>query len=139
MAASRRISLIAREIRERVSPAGFELLLRNASRISEGQAAGGRYDGCTMVTFDLEVARQAVRERCDVATAAHLGRLLEREPELLGRLRALALEEALRIASRPLRAPETEIRVRVESCRVFVDIDVEGELSSSVAAGRPAR
>ncbi len=135
MAASRRVSLIAREIRERVSPAGFELLLRGASRISEGQAAATRYDGSTMFTFDLEGARAEVRERCDVATAAHLARLLEREPELLARLRALALEEARRIAGRPLRELDADLRVRVEGCRVFVDVDVEGELAPGAAAG----
>jgi hypothetical protein len=135
MAASRRVSLIAREIRERVSPAGFELLLRAAGRISEGQSAGGRYDGSTMITFDLDAARATVRERCDVATAAHLARLLERDEALLARLREVALEEARRIAGQPLRALEADLRLRVEGCRVFVDIDVEAELTPAAATG----
>ena len=135
MASSRRVALIAREIRERLSPAGFDLLLRGASRISEGQAQGARYDGSTMITFDLEAARSEVRERCDVATAAHLARLLEREAALLARLRELAIGEARRIAGRPLYKLEADLRVRVEGCRVFVDIDVEGELSSAAATG----
>jgi uncharacterized membrane protein YccC len=129
MVASRRVSLIAREIKERVSVAGFDLLLRAARRISEGELAGVRYYGSTMVTLDLEASRAEVRDRCDVATAARLARLLAAESELLSRLRALAEGEARRIASRPLGPLEVDVEVRAEGCRVLVDMDVEGELA----------
>jgi hypothetical protein len=127
MAVVRQVSLIRREIREQISPVGLELLLLNASRISEGRvAADGRYYGSTMLTIDLALARDQVREACDVATAARLARLLELDAPAKARLRELAIEEARRVAQRTVGKLEVDMRVRVEGNAVFVDLDVEG-------------
>jgi hypothetical protein len=127
MARCRRVSLFRREIKERVSPAGFDLLLDRASKISEGQISGQRYYGSTMLTLDLRAVEAGVSEPCDVATAQRLARLLAGEPEILDRLRGLALADARRIARRKMGRLETDLRVRTESSRVLIDIDVEGE------------
>jgi len=127
MAAARRVSLFRREIKERVSPAGFELLLAAARKISEGRLTGAHYDGSTMLTLDLATVDDGVRDACDVATALHLGQLLRLEPTLLERARALAAEDARRLAARPLSRLELEVRIQVEGCRILIDIDVEGE------------
>jgi hypothetical protein len=127
MAAVRRVSLFRREIRELVSPAGFDALLRSSSRISEGRPQpGGRYFGSTMITLDLGHAREWVRDACDVATALRLARLMEQDAEVLGRVRSIAIEEACRLARLPMERLEVDIRVRPDGCRVFIDADVEG-------------
>lgn len=127
MAAVRRISLFRREIRESIPPAGVELLLDHAARISEGQvAADGRYYGSTMLTIALEQLQGAICDSCDVSTAEHLARLLEAAPEVQEQTCRLALAEACRIAGRRLQRVEADMRVRWEGTRVFVDIDVEG-------------
>ena len=129
MAACPRVSLFRREIKVRVSPAGFDLLLDRARKISEGQISGERYYGSTMLTLDLAALVGGVSEPCDVATAQRLARVLAEEPELLSRLRRLALADARRIAQRRVARLETDLRVRAEGCRVLVDIDVEGEMA----------
>jgi len=127
MASAQRLSLFAREIKERVSPAAFEALLAGAKWISEGQIqASGRYFGSTLITLDLERAQERLKERGDVATAARLAELLGSETALLARVRQLSLQEAKRIATRPLPQLATEVHVRTEGCRVLVDVEVEG-------------
>jgi hypothetical protein len=126
MAFVRRIGLFRREIIERVSPAGLDLLLQTACRISEGQVSGDQYFGSTLLTLDLQQAEIQLQDACDVATAARLARLLEQEPVALEQIRALARAEAQRIACHPLRELELDVRIRVEGPRVFIDVDVEG-------------
>jgi hypothetical protein len=127
MAAVRRLALVRREIRERISATGLELLLRAASRISEGRiAADGRYYGSTMLTLDLGLTCGQVRDVCDVGTATRLAQLLEGDAAALAQVRRLVLEEATRVARRPLGELELEIRLRVEASTIFIDVDVEG-------------
>jgi hypothetical protein len=130
MAFARRVNLFRREIKDGVSSSGFELLLRAASKISEGQiSAGGHYYGSTMITIDLDPARGLVRDAADVATATKLATLLEKETRLLDGVRQAALQEAHGIACRPLEELQTDIRVRSEGCKIFVDVDVEGQIA----------
>jgi hypothetical protein len=127
MAVVRQVSFVRREIRERVSPVGLELLLRSASRISEGRIApDGRYYGSTMLTIDLALARDQVREACDVATATRLARLLEQDAQAKTQLRELAIAEARGVARRTIGKLEVDMRVRVEGSTIFVDLDVDG-------------
>lgn len=130
MAFVRRVGLFRREIIESVSPAGLEVLLDGAGRISEGQITGGRYFGSTMLTIDLDVLRAVVQDPCDVGTAARLARHLADEPRVKQIIRGLALREARRIAARPLVLVEAELRVHTEGTRVFLDMDLEGTLAS---------
>ena len=128
MAACPRVNLFRREIKVRVSPAGFDLLLERSRKISEGRITGQRYFGSTMLTLDLAALGGGVSEPCDVATAQRLAALLIEEPGLLARLRRLALADARRLAQRKVARLEADLRVHAEGCRVLVDIDVEGEV-----------
>ena len=134
MASSRQVSLFRREIKERLSPTGFELLLQSVKKISEGQiSATGRYYGSTMLTLDLAGVDRRIRDECDVATALRVAQLLQAEPDLLHQLRELALKDARRIARRPMLRLEADLRVRADGCRVLVDLDLEGEAAPTSA------
>jgi hypothetical protein len=136
MAFARRVNLFQREIREKPSISGFELLLRAASMISEGQVAtGGQYFGSTLLTLDLTPQQEHLRDSCDVATARRLAALLQRDEVALEQLRQIALREARKIARCPLAQLETDIRLRVEGARLLIDIDVEGQASQMATTG----
>ncbi len=136
MARARRIAAIEREVRERLSPTALEALLEAAEVISEGQVAVGddgapRYYGSTMVTLDLPRLAGVLREPCDALLARRLAALLGRDGAAQARVRALGATEAARRAGGPLVGAETEVRVRVEGPRVFLDVDVEGRPPAS--------
>jgi hypothetical protein len=130
MACARRVTLFEREIRERLSRVAVEILLDEADVLSEGQLAGEgserRYFGSTMITIDLAVLTEVVREPCDASSARRTAILLQREPRALARVRAVAEQEARRLARAPLRRVASELVFRWEGLRVFVDVDVEG-------------
>jgi hypothetical protein len=129
MASTRRVSLFKREIIERLSPAGFDVLLAGCGRLSEGQVTpDGAYYGSTMLTLDLSAAGPLLREEGDVGCARRLARLLRKERSLMRRVKQLARQEARRVAGRAIRQPEVEVRVRVEGARVLLDMDLEGEV-----------
>ncbi|MBK6847315.1 MAG: hypothetical protein IPG96_07140 [Proteobacteria bacterium] len=127
MARVRQVSLFAREVIERLSATGTELLLADLSRLSEGQRVAGRYFGSTMLTLDLRRLEGRMRDSGDVGTASRLARLWATSEPVIGRLRALALAEAQRIAGEPLQADGIDVRVRAEGSWLFVDIDLEAE------------
>ena len=136
MASARRVSLFKREIIERLSPAGFDVLLASCGCLSEGQVTpDGAYYGSTMLTLDLSTAGPLLREEGDVAAARRLARLLRKERSLVKRVKQVARREARKVAGRPIRQPEVELRVRVEGARVLLDMDLEGELETR-ARGR---
>ena len=128
MARVSHVGLFSREIREQVSVAALEVLLADATRLTEGQLSGdGHYFGSTMLTIDLEVAyeRGLLRAEADVATALRVARLLASHGPALDRLRGLAIAAAERQAELPITAVELDLRVRAEGLLVFVDVDVE--------------
>ena len=129
MAVARRVNLVGREITERLSSAGVEMLLGRAARLSEGQVlAGNRYYGSTMLTLDLQELHDVVRDSCDAATAARLARLLEGNPAVTREVRAIARQEACRIAGRQLTPNGVDMRVRSEGSCLFIDVDVEAAM-----------
>jgi hypothetical protein len=128
MATARRVSLFEREIRVRLGTAAIELLFGLAEALSEGQRQGRRYFGSTMLTFDLERARGALREAGDAADAHRLAELMQKDARVLARARALASAAAAARAGAPLASFDAELRVRVEGARVHVDLDVEASL-----------
>lgn len=136
MAVVRQVSLFAREVIERLSATGTELLLADLSRLSEGQQVGGRYFGSTMLTLDLRRLEGRMRDSGDVGTALRLARLWANSEPVIGRLRALALAEAQRIAGQPLLASGIDVRVRAEGSWLFVDIDLEAEAKDEGVAAR---
>lgn len=131
MAFVRRVSIFRREIIERISPAGLEVLLRGAERISEGQVtSGGRFYGSIMLTIDFGSVAQQVRDEGDVATASRLARQLEQERGAMEQVRRLALREARAIAGQPIARPATEVKVRTRGAQVLLDVDLEGDVAS---------
>ncbi len=127
MARVRRVSIFRREIIESVSPAGFEVLLRGARRLSEGKVDDhGRFFGSTMLTFELEQMRHLLREGGDRVVARRLAGKLAHEPSLLAMVERLAIGEACRVAGGSLRDPVAEVRISSRGSQVLLDIDVEG-------------
>lgn len=134
MAVVRRVGLFSREIIERLSLAGVEMLLSRVTKLSEGQVLGDdRYYGSTMLTLDVRELDETVRDTCDVATAMRLARLLAHSEAVADRVRGLAHAEAMRIADRPLDAAEIDVRVRAEGSWLFVDVDVEARVLAAAA------
>lgn len=138
MAFVRRVSLFQREIRETLSPTALSVLLRTAGKISEGQTTtDGRYYGSTMLTIDLEQVQSCVNDACDVATAVRLAQHISRQTMVHQQVQQIAEKEARRIACRKLKLLETEVRVRTEGQRIYVDVDVEGAVvQATVRNGR---
>ncbi|MCC6746861.1 MAG: hypothetical protein IT371_04335 [Deltaproteobacteria bacterium] len=137
MARVAHVGLFHREIVERLSPAGLDLLVATGIRLSEGEISpDGRYYGSTMVTLDLGKLAGRVRDACDVSTAVRLALLLAADAAALERFAALGRAEAQRIAGGALQALQSEVRVRAERACVFVDVDLEGQADQAAHAHR---
>jgi hypothetical protein len=135
MAVVHRVGLFSREIVERLSLAGIEMLLTRVAKLSEGQVLGDdRYYGSTMLTIDVRELDESVHDTCDVATAMRLARLLAQSEALRERVRALAHSEAVRVAGQPLDSAEIDVRVRAEGSWLFVDVDVEACVLTAASA-----
>jgi hypothetical protein len=129
MARATRITLFEREVRERLSRAALDVVFARAERLSEGQRSvrGGRdaYFGSTMLTIDLATFADVFRDACDAGTAHRLATLLESDTTTPRRIREIALREAARIAAARLKDPRTQVAIRAQGAKVFVDVDVE--------------
>ena len=129
MARATRITLFEREVRERLSRAALDVVFARAERLSEGQRSqkGGRdsYFGSTMLTIDLAAFADVFRDACDAGTAHRLAVLLEADSTTPRRIRELALREAAGIAGARLKDVRTQVTVRAQGAKVFVDVDVE--------------
>jgi len=135
MADVRQLPIFKREIIERISPAGFEVLLACAKRISEGKVEDhGIFYGSTMITLDLSNPGPQIRAGQDPAAAERMAALLSKDRKLLRRLERLGVAEACQVAGGELSDPEVDIRVTSKEQRVLLDIDVEG--TCQVVAGR---
>jgi hypothetical protein len=129
----RRIPLIRREIRERLSPNALDLLFSRAELVVEGDSEPGY--ATVMVTIDLETAADELREPADAATAMRVAELMNEAPEVRSRLLALAqLELSVRFgtAAERLRIG-LEHTIRAEGCRILIDGDVTAEIRSASA------
>lgn len=137
MAVATRVGLFSRQVIEKLSLAAIDMLLERVSTLSEGQIlSDDRYFGSTMLTLDVRELDGMVRDTCDVATAIRLARLLGQADGAADRIRALAHEEATRIAGQPLRPAGIDVRVRAEAHWIFIDVDVEGRLEVAREAQR---
>ena len=129
MARALRIAMFEREVRERLSRAALDTILAHAEVISEGQRAerNGQdsYLGSTMVTVDLESLGPILREPGDAGTAQRLAALLRADSTIKARMDALAAREVLRVAGARPKGVRTEIQIRAQGSRVFIDADVE--------------
>jgi hypothetical protein len=126
----KRIALVEREVRERLSRAAVELIFARAEVMSEGQrttrAGKPIYFGSTMLTINLEALALVLREPCDAGTARQLALLLSHDASVASRVKALAGREAARILGARLESLAAEMKVSARGARVFIDVDVEG-------------
>lgn len=149
----RRVALIRREVHETLSPSAVEVLFDHAELVVEGgEELGGRRAedrrvfATVMITIDLARCAGQVREPTDEATARRVAELMESDPRVHERLRALATRELARLggakpedfaggpeSSSPA-APKAlavtlETALRVEGTAVLLDIDAMATLA----------
>jgi hypothetical protein len=133
MAQVRKIPLIEREIREHLSQAALDAVFAHAEIISEGESGAGpgkaHFLGSTMLTFDVTALGETLREPADEGTARRLAALLSKEKSLDGRIEPIIRREVARITRGKVQSVRGETRIRTQGTRVFLDIDVEGNLS----------
>jgi hypothetical protein len=129
MAQVRRIALIEREIRETLSQAALDAIFAHAEVISEGESrpeAGKTiFLGSTMLTCDLAATAEILREPADDGTARRLAALLLKEKTLDARIESIVRREVERITGSQPKKVRGETRIRIQSTRVFLDVDVE--------------
>jgi hypothetical protein len=99
----------------------------------------GPFYGSTMLTIDLDAIQGAVREACDASSARRVALLVRGDERFERRMRDLAVREASRLAGRPISTSAAEVRVRAQGTRLFVDVDLEGELGRATGSGRARR
>jgi hypothetical protein len=128
MAQVRKIPLIEREIRERLSQAALDAIFALAQVISEGEADQGQFLGSTMLTLDVAAFADLLREPADEGTARRLAALLAKEESLPRRVDGVVRREVERILSCAPQAVRGETRIRAQGTRVFLDVDVEASL-----------
>jgi hypothetical protein len=126
-----RVSLLDREIKERLSASAIDILLDRARVISEGRratapTAGAAFFGSTMFTIDLTSCADDVRERCDPPLARRLAAFMTSDRRVLERVRRTAEREAERLAGGPVAARAADVRVRAQGVLLHIDVDVEG-------------
>ena len=78
-----------------------------------------------MVTVDLDSLEAVLREPGDAGTAQRLAALLRADLTIKARMDALACREVLRVTSMRPKGVRTEIQIRAQGSRVFIDADVE--------------
>jgi hypothetical protein len=131
MARATRITLFEREVRERLSRAALDIVFARAELLSEGQRTvrGGKngYVGSTMLTIDLASLADVLRDPCDAGTAHRLATLMDADAALPARIHDIASREATRVAGGPLTDVRTQVVVRAQGAKVFIDIDVEAD------------
>jgi hypothetical protein len=128
MAQARKIPLIEREIRERLSQAALDVIFAHAQIISEGEGGKGQFFGSTMLTFDIATLAEILREPADEGTARRLAALLAKEESLARRIESVVRREVERIAAAAPQSVRGETRIRAQGTRVFLDVDVEASL-----------
>ena len=133
MTRATRITLFEREVRERLSPAALDVAFDRAELLSEGQPTerGGRrvYFGSTMMTVDLPALGEILRETCDAATARRFATLLQEDTTVSKRIQVIAEREAARLLGSAPRELRTHVTIYAQGAKVFLDVDVEGELA----------
>jgi hypothetical protein len=86
------------------------------------------YVGSTMFTIDLSSLTDVLRDACDAGTAHRLAELMRTDGTLPGRIHDVAEREATRVAAAKLKDMRTQISVRAQGSKVFIDVDVEAAL-----------
>ncbi|MCA9694055.1 MAG: hypothetical protein KC636_30995 [Myxococcales bacterium] len=139
-----RLSLVRREIRESLSKSAVDLLWSRAEVVLEGgrEPEADRYYVSAMVTIDLALGRDVIREKADAATAVRVAELMRDHEGVRARLAEVVRPELARLTGRPAarlkftgprrRASDAAPRagvilldhvVRAEGTRILIDGD----------------
>src|SRR5512140_1600322 len=100
LAQARKIPLIEREVHEYLSQAALDAIFARCEVLSEGEAGKaqgpGQFVGSTMLTFDVTVLGELMREPADEGTARRLAALLSQEKSLTARIESIVQREVAR-------------------------------------------
>jgi hypothetical protein len=127
MAMARRISLFEREVTVRLSPVGVDVLFAAGSVLSEGDFAGDRFSGSTMITIDLARTAAVVSDPVDAATARRVAELVPGDDHARERARRAAVGAAQRAAGCALAGATVDVRARSVGHQVQLDLDLEAD------------
>jgi hypothetical protein len=125
MVMTRRVSLFEREIQVRLAPVAIELIHDNARILTEGGVAGDTYVGSTMLTVDLERARDRISDPPDASTALRVAVLYASDERCRTQARMIAIAEARRHAGCDLSQPLVDLESRARGTEVHLSLDVE--------------
>jgi hypothetical protein len=130
MVMTKRVSLFEREIQVRLAPVALELIHGNARVLSEGNLAGERYTGSTMLTCDLARARDQISDPPDASTALRVAVLYASDERCRHTAKEIAVSEARRLAGCDLSAPLVDVETRARGTEVHLSLDVEARRHS---------
>lgn len=131
MASARRLSVFQRRIEVGLSPTTLDLLFEQLRVVSEGALDGDRYAGSTMLILDLAALAARLSDDPDAATARRFAELAPDDPRVRARARAIAFDEARRLAGGTLIQPEIDLEVRARGPVVQLALNVEATLRRS--------
>lgn len=123
--------LFQREVREQLSPTALAYLLSRAEIFVEGgttsgHSAAGAFLGSAMMTLDLSAAGDRLRMPRDGGAAERLASALAEDAPARAALVAYALEVARARLATPFDLHGEALKIRVEGCRVHIDLDLAG-------------
>jgi hypothetical protein len=130
MAMARRVSLFEREVTLRLAPVALELIHDSARMLTEGELAGDVYAGSTMLTVDLERARERISDPPDVSTARRVAVLYASDDRCREYARRIAIAEARRQAGCELANPLVDVESRARGPEVLLSLEVEARRNS---------
>jgi len=125
MAIARRISLFEREVTVRLSPVGVDVLFGAGTLLTEGDFAGDRYCGSTMITIDLARTAATISDPIDASTARRVADLVPGDDHARDRARKIAIGAAARTAGCALADPTVDVRARAVGHQLHLDLDLE--------------
>ncbi len=128
MATARRLSVFQRRIDVGLSPTTLDLLFEHVRVVSEGGLDGDRYAGSTTIILDLVALAARLSDDPDAATARRFADLAPEDPRVRHRARAIAFDEARRLAGGTLIQPEIDLEVRARGPVVQLALNVEAML-----------
>lgn len=131
MVSTRKVSLFRREIKERISPPAFEILIGAADVIAEGSFDTSETDtplflGSILIKVDLSACDSFIRDPLDAAAAKRLTQMILSDPIAREVLAELALREAERSAGCALFELQTEMDASHHGNELRISIELEG-------------
>ena len=134
MALVRRVSLFEREVTVRLAPAAIELLHDASSTLTEGELVGDGYAGSTMLTIDLQRARDRISDSPDASTAQRVAMLYAGDERCREHARRIAAEEARRMAGCELSVLSVDVESRARGPELHLSLNVEAQRERRAAS-----